>query len=196
MTSSANPNLLGYVGSKPGAADRDSDAWYTPAPYVEAARKTMGRIDLDPFSNQIANKQIVKAGRFFTEKDNAFKKEWKRRGISDGMRIWMNPPYSKGLCGLAVQRFLQEMRSQDPVAGIMLVNNATDTTWWHAAAEYADAIAYTRGRISFWDAQGKPQSGNTRGQVFFFFSSISEVTVDSFAENFSEFCNIQLPYGK
>lgn len=196
MISPANPQRLGYVGSVPGSSDSGSDAWYTPAPYVEAARRTMGRIDLDPFSNQIANQRIVQAGRYFTREDNAFKQSWKLRDINDGMRIWMNPPYSKGICGLAVQRFLQEIRSEDPVAGVILLNNATDTAWWHAAAELAAATGYTRGRIAFWDAEGKPQGGNTRGQVFFFFSTIREVTVDNFVKNFSEFCHIQFPCGK
>ena len=49
--------------------------WYTPAYIIEAARKTMGTIDLDPASSAIAN-ETVKATTFYTIDDDGLTKEW------------------------------------------------------------------------------------------------------------------------
>jgi hypothetical protein len=62
----------------------DSPEWYTPSPFVEAARNVMGGIELDPASHEEANR-TVRAERFFTEQDNGLMKPW-------GGSIFLNPP--------------------------------------------------------------------------------------------------------
>lgn len=62
----------------------DSPDWYTPSPFVEAARELMGGIDLDPASDAEANK-TVRAVQFFTEHDNGLSRPWFRR-------VFLNPP--------------------------------------------------------------------------------------------------------
>ena len=61
--------------------------YYTPGKIVEAARLTMGGIDLDPASSAAANAR-VRAVRFFTEADNGLSKKWKGR-------VWMNHPFQR-----------------------------------------------------------------------------------------------------
>lgn len=62
--------------------------YYTPIEIIEAARATMGRIELDPFSSAKAN-EVVKASRFWTEQDDAFKQKW------ESPALWMNHPFRK-----------------------------------------------------------------------------------------------------
>ena len=63
--------------------------WFTPAEYIEPARKVLGVIDLDPASSKEANK-VVKAKRFFDKDDNGLSRKWSGR-------VWMNPPYAQPL---------------------------------------------------------------------------------------------------
>jgi hypothetical protein len=84
----------------------DSPEWFTPADYVEAAREVLGAIDLDPASHAEANR-IVRARRFYTEKQNGLRRPWSGRGF-------INPP--GGLvpafwCRLMLAWHLREIRS-------------------------------------------------------------------------------------
>jgi ParB family chromosome partitioning protein len=60
---------------------------YTPSDIVEAARATMGSIDLDPASCELAN-QTVRAGRIFTAADDGLAHEWSGN-------VFLNPPGGK-----------------------------------------------------------------------------------------------------
>lgn len=61
---------------------------YTPPEFIEAARATMGGIDLDPATTPSVNAWSVKASSIFTKDDDGLSKAW--RG-----RVWLNPPGGK-----------------------------------------------------------------------------------------------------
>jgi hypothetical protein len=125
----------------------------------------MGGIDLDPFTSAKAN-EIVRATHIMTAERSAFENEWK---MGRATRVFMNPPYSAGMCGRAVDRFLEQYAASAFSEGVVLVNNATDTRWFAALVRRCSAICFTDHRISFWNADRKNISGNTRGQAFFYF---------------------------
>lgn len=62
-----------------------SNEHYTPGDVVEAARRTMGGIDLDPASCEIANTRLVRATEFYTERDAGHLQPW-------WGRVFLNPP--------------------------------------------------------------------------------------------------------
>lgn len=168
-------NKLGYIGSISQTVDRD--AWFTPSIYIEAAREALSSIDLDPFSSEKAN-EIVKAERFFTIDDDAFKSVW-----GSDINVFMNPPYGRGICSKACLLFLSWWQTTKNSSAIVLTNNATDTKWFQAMLAVSSAVCFTNHRIAFYSADGKSVSGNTRGQTFFYFGE----DVKGFGETFKKF---------
>lgn len=76
----------------------DSPEWYTPSPFVEAAREVMGEIDLDPASHEEANR-IVKAAYYFSADDDGLSRRW-------WSRVFLNPP--GGLVAEFWRRLIEE----------------------------------------------------------------------------------------
>ena len=61
--------------------------YYTPPHIVDAARRTMGGIDLDPASSPGANVS-VRAIRYYDQLDNGLVQTW-------AGRVWLNHPFSR-----------------------------------------------------------------------------------------------------
>ena len=186
----ADINKLAYIGSKPGKNKnnkRDSDSWFTPSMYTDLAREVMGEIDLDPFSSQTANVHI-KAKRYFDVNSDAFKQQW----FQDQGRVFMNPPYGRKIIDAAIDIFLTNLSNESIAQAIVLVNNATETRWFHSLLSYADAICFPDRRIAFETDDGKHVSGNTRGQVFFYFG----YKLDKFEDVFGKIGAVLIPTKK
>jgi hypothetical protein len=136
--------------------------WHTPAEYVEVARQAMGRIDLDPASNEIAQ-EVVRAGEYFTEEENGLYRQW-------WGRVFLNPPYATGLIDSFVDKLLEEYFTGNVTEAVFLVHSRTDTGWFHRAMRSASAVCFTLGRISF-QAPGREGGSPPIGSVFFYYGS-------------------------
>jgi ParB family chromosome partitioning protein len=156
-----------------GTEGTGDNEWFTPPQYVERARAVLGTIDLDPASNLTAQ-ETIRATRFFTKEDNGLRHEWSGR-------VWLNPPYAQPLIAQFVAKLVAERRAERIEAAILLTHNYTDTAWFHEAAETADAICFTRGRIGFYDSDGVI-AAPTQGQAFSYFGR----EIDHFEQTFHD----------
>ena len=134
------------VQKRPHVANNSgNNEWYTPAEYIEAARKAMGSIDTDPASNDIANK-VVKAEKYYTIETNGLAHDWHGN-------VWMNPPYSSDL----ITKFIEKLKEQrgNYEQAIILVNNATETQWFYEIVKIASAVCFPKSRVKFYMPDGK-----------------------------------------
>lgn len=125
-----------------------NDQWYTPPEYIESVRRVLGRIDLDPTSNELAN-SVVQAKRFITEEEDALSvSPW---GDGVDTRVFMNPPYSKPKP--FVDRIVSEWQEGAIAKAIILLNLSTSTQWWQQLWDFP--ICFCRKRIKFLKPEKK-----------------------------------------
>ena len=146
---------------------------YTPPAYIESAVEVMGKIDLDPASNEMAQ-LTVNADHFYTAESDGLTKEW--RG-----KVWMNPPYTARVINVFISKLVSHYAAGEVTEAIVLTNNNTDTSWFHEAANNAAAVCFTSGRINFLKRDGS-KSSPTNGQSFIYFGK----NIDLFKTVFSK----------
>ena len=131
------PRPMAHVGQNSG-----ENEWYTPQPFIEAARLVMGAIDLDPASSDVAN-TVVNAAAYFTAQDDGLSQDWYGR-------VWMNPPYAQPLVSQFCAKLRDEYDAGNVTDAIMLVNNATETAWFQRIIGAASAVCFPLARVKFW----------------------------------------------
>lgn len=167
-------SVLKLAGAGHVSQSTGENEWYTPAEYIELARKVMGTIDLDPASSTTAQK-TVKAKRFFTIADDGLSRQW--RG-----NVWLNPPYSKDLIGRFIAALVESYSERRVTQAVLLVNNATETAWFQSVSAWACGVCFPSGRIKFNDSSGNPKNSPLQGQAFIYLGS----NWDGFEEHFRD----------
>jgi phage N-6-adenine-methyltransferase len=160
------------VKTRPHVANNSGDnEWYTPDEYLDAARSVVGKFDLDPASNPLANDK-VRAATFYTADDDGLQKDW--AGV-----VWMNPPYESGLIGKFAEKLCDSFASGDVHAAVVLVNNATETRWFQAIAGQASAVCFPKGRVKFWHP--RKEAVPLQGQAVLYLGSDARAFVEEFS---------------
>lgn len=155
-----------------------SNEWYTPARYVEAARKVLGEIDLDPASCAVAN-QIVKAKMYYTQEDNGLAQAWYGR-------IWLNPPFGttngKSNIGLFTRRLVEEYQAGHIEQAILLSTSKTDTSWFTFLWDYP--ICFTNHVVNFYQTRkrSRVKAAHFHGTIFVYFGSDEQKFIEVFSD--------------
>lgn len=160
------------VQKRPHVANNSgNNEWYTPAEYIEAARKAMGSIDTDPASNDIANK-VVKAEKYYTIETDGLAHDWHGN-------VWMNPPYSSDL----ITKFIEKLKEQreNYEQAIILVNNATETQWFYEIVKIASAVCFPKSRVKFYMPDGKT-GAPLQGQAVLYVGNNTEKFISAFGD--------------
>jgi hypothetical protein len=127
-----------------------TDEWYTPKHVFDALGETF---DLDVAAAH-GGPRYVPCAAYLSPSQCGLSTPW------CGSFVWMNPPFG-GRNGLApwLDKFFANGN------GIALTPDRTSAPWWQDAAERADAIMLTRGKIKFERPDGSigksPGSGVT-----------------------------------
>lgn len=168
----ATGEYLDTPAAKPHVAHNSGqNEWYTPPDIIEAARRVMGEITLDPASSAIANR-IVGATYFYTCDDDGLSQDW--TGC-----VWLNPPYSQPEIGQFSDKVHQEIHRIEQLS--VLVNNATETVWFQKLLEIADAVCFLKSRVKFLDINLKPNGAPLQGQAILYVGP----NTDAFCTEFS-----------
>ena len=151
-----------------------NNEWYTPAEYIEAARRVMGRINLDPATSEMAN-ETVQANIYYDVECDGLNRRWFGK-------VWMNPPYAAELIGKFCDKLVLHYAAGDIEEAIVLVNNATETKWFNTLIHEAAAVVFPQGRVKFNSPTGE-QAFPLQGQAVIYFGT----NMDRFFDEFGSF---------
>ena len=164
---------LGFKQSTAAMVSAESNEWYSPKTYIEAARKVLGKIELDPASCAKANR-VVKAKQHFTEQDDGLAHEWIGQ-------VFLNPPYGD-VGPKFVAKLIRDYDSGKVKEAILLVNShCTDTKWFQPLFDYL--MCFTDHRSKFWNAKAESSTSPTHGSVFVYFGK----NANKFEKHFKQF---------
>ncbi|WP_405083894.1 phage N-6-adenine-methyltransferase [Morganella morganii] len=125
------------------------DQWRSPDPLYWGINAKFGPCTLDLFTDG----QNSKCPNYYTAEDNALTQDWSEKLKELGGAAYANPPYSRAtyhdkqaVTGMVhIMEYAQAMREKGG-RYIFLIKAATSEAWW---PEYADHVAFIRGRIGF-----------------------------------------------
>lgn len=132
-----------------------NDEWYTDSRYIEAARKVMGSIDLDPASCAEANTR-VKATRYYTKADDGLAHEWSGN-------VWLNPPFGKidgkSTIKLFIRKLLDEYERGHVSQAIYLITGKNNSVWFRWIWDYP--VCFPHEHVYF-----RRPDGSVKDQMF------------------------------
>lgn len=141
---------LDELRNKPAHMLKDvGDQWRSPDALYWGINAKFGPCTLDLFTDG----QNSKCPNYYTAEDNALTQDWSEKLKELGGAAYANPPYSRAtyhdkqaVTGMVhIMEYAQAMREKGG-RYIFLIKAATSETWW---PEYADHVAFIRGRIGF-----------------------------------------------
>lgn len=160
--------LRAFVSNNSGNSE-----WMTPPEIVDAAKKVMGGIDLDPASSFEAN-AVIEAAEYFDEERDGLNQEW-------WGRVWMNPPFNSALLAQFVEKLVNDFKDGFIEEAIVLTNNITETKSGQLLLSVADATCFPSGRLRFLTHEGEAMGAPLQGQMVNYFGRDPERFISEFS---------------
>lgn len=137
--------------------DSGNCEYYTPLRIIDAARKTMGSIDLDPASSKAANR-FVQAKVFYD-----------KNGPDLGWfgNVFLNHPFSRDRNPLWISKLVHEFESGRVNQAICITFAATSEKWFQPLL--AQPQCYLVPRTNYRMPDGSTKKGVTKGSVVTYF---------------------------
>ncbi len=157
--------------------------YYTPLPIIEAARYTMGSIDLDPASSKRANEQVW-AGTYFTEKQDGLTKEWFGN-------VWMNHPFGREENARWINKLIQHYDAGDIGQACCITFASTSERWFQPLMSHAQC--YLSPRTNYLLPNGEVFRGVTKGSVVTYLTH-TPWRLQLFYEYFSQLGSVMVPF--
>lgn len=124
-------NLLGQSSQAvalPMQFERATD-WLTPKPIIEAASRTLGKIDLDPAADHFEN---VPAAQRYTPTEDGLNS----KNVWHG-NVFLNPPCEPALLEQFVDRLSAEFDGGSVAEAILLLPSQTNAEWYRRFRNFA-----------------------------------------------------------
>ena len=153
--------------------------WYTPSYIIEAARATMGHIDLDPASSQVANERVL-AATIFTAADDGLTRQWHGN-------VWMNHPFGKDANRKWIAKLVAEYTAGNIQQACCITYASTSEGWFQPLYDYP--ICFINGRVNYLKPDGTPGGGVSKGSCVTYFGT----NVRMFVEVFGRYGRVMLP---
>ena len=144
--------------------------YYTPIEIVEAARRVMGSIDLDPASSPVANRH-VQAKRFFTEEDDGLTHDWSGN-------VWMNHPFGKEDNPLWVGKLVKDFYSGWVTQACCITYACTSERWFQPLYDFP--LCFLAPRTNYRLPDGSTLKGVTKGSVVAYLGRQSRISAPLF----------------
>lgn len=130
--------------------------YYTPPAIINAARTTMGSIDLDPASSVAANRH-VRAKRIFTVEHDGLTQSWNGN-------VWLNHPFQRGRNHLWINKAATAFKMRSEPMQICLITFAsTSEAWFRPLLSFPQCFLH--GRTNYFLPNGHILKGATKGSV-------------------------------
>lgn len=163
---------------------------YTPSKYVEAERRVMGGIDIDPYSCERANR-TVRATMFWDKETDGRRMPWEGRAH-------MNPPYkpddyNEGAAE-AVDLLIAKFDAGETTQAFAVMNSIPDAKW-HQKLARRFPVCNTDHRIDYEDGtlpEDEQERGSPANGTSFFYLGPN---VASFLREFEGFGAVSGPPG-
>lgn len=156
--------------------------YYTPPEIVDAARRTMENIDLDPASSMEANKR-VNALHFFTEEDDGLIQKWFGN-------VWMNHPFGRISNPIWINKMESEYLLKNIIQACCITFACTSEKWFQSLLKRPQC--FLSPRTNYYLPDGSLLKGVTKGSVVTYFGE----NVNKFALEFEHLGEIKVSHKK